>query len=342
MQALLYSAFDELVISEEPKPEAAAEEVVLAVAACGICGSELEGFRNHSPRRQPPKIMGHEFCGQIIELGAGVSNFEIGENVVCNALVSCGSCVRCLGGRPHLCETRQIFGMHRQGAFADYVNVPVASLLPWPSELSAQAACLAEPLGNGVHVVRLTAHQQIQSALVLGAGPIGLMCQQTLQTLRQAVVFVSDLLPDRLKLARQLGAVATIQADEDNVSEVVRELTSGEGVDVVVDAVGSAQTKALSIECTRPGGSAVWIGLHGDAMSLNSYALTLPEKAVLGSYAATLSDLQEALRLMCEGLVEVESWTSTYPLDQGVDIFRRMLDPGAGDVKAVLAPSSFQ
>ena len=162
-------------------PEPAADEVLLRVAACGLCGSELETFKNHSPRRQPPLVMGHEFCGTIAAVGPGGDAALVGRKCVSNSLIPCGRCVRCVRGDTHLCADRQIFGMHRGGAFAEYVRVPTRVLIPWPEELSAPAAALAEPLGNGVHIVNLTRHLPLRTALVIGAGPIGLMCQQALQ-----------------------------------------------------------------------------------------------------------------------------------------------------------------
>ena len=114
--------------------------------------------------------------------------------------------------------------------------------------------------------------------------------------------------------------------------------TEGDGVDLVIDAAGSAVTKQLSLDALRPGGAAVWIGLHGDRLELSSYAITLPEKHVLGTYAAKQDDLAEAVRLMVEGRVDVSSWVETRPLARGVELFQRMLKPGETDLKAVICP----
>ncbi len=339
MRALLYPEFDRIENAIVPEPPApAADEVTIAVAACGICGSELEGFKTRSPRRTPPLVMGHEFCGTIAAVGAGVAEWRVGARVVCNALVPCGRCVRCARGDAHLCATRQIFGMNRQGAFAERVNAPARCLLPWPEELTAAEACLAEPLGNGVHVANLTAALRVETALVIGAGPIGLFCQQALQVARGARVAVADLSETRLAVAQRLGAVRTLRADREDVVAAARALTDGEGVDLVVDAVGAAATKRTAIEAARPGGAAVWIGLHDNPMTLDSFTVTLPEKKVFGTYAAKVEDLRVALEWMRAGRVDAKSWTTTLSLDRAAEAFRRALAAQGSDIKLIVAP----
>ena len=331
MKALVYPAFDELEMADRPIPEPAEGEVLLRVEACGICGSELESFKTRSPRRTPPLIMGHEFCGEIAALGPGTGGFAIGQKVISNSIVSCGECIRCRRGDTHLCERRQIFGMHRSGAFAEFVNVPARVLIPWPEHLSANTACLAEPLANGVHMVNLTRHLRPRNVLVIGCGPIGLFAIQAFRELLGAAVFAAELNPVRREVARALGAsILTV--------EEIQSATEGEGADLVVDAVGAAETKRRSIAAARPGGAAVWIGLHENEMRLNSYDVTLPERQVFGSYTATQRELEEAVHLMAEGRISVDDWVQAFPLEEGVDAFRRMLAAEGNDVKAVLQP----
>ena len=338
MKSLLYPEFDRVELADAAPPEPAPGEVLLRVAACGICGSELEAFRKRSPRRPPPLIMGHEFCGVVEDLGERATGFRQGDKVISNSLVPCGACVRCRRGDTHLCAQRQIFGMHRPGAFAEYVIVPTSCLLPWPGALPAAAACLAEPLGNGVHVVNLTRHLAPRTVLVLGAGPIGLMCQQAFQAMTGATVFVADLVPERREAAARLGAKRVIDSAAEDVVGIALELTEGEGVDLVVDAVGAAITKKHSLAAARPGGAAVWIGLHENTVAIDSYDLTLPERTVFGSYAATQDELQKAIDLMSTGAVEAASWVSIFPLDHGVEAFQRALAGRGSDIKAILVP----
>ena len=338
MKTLLYPEWDRVEVSTAPRPTPAADEVVLRVAACGLCGSELEAFKNHSPRRTPPLILGHEFCGVVDEVGSGVAEVRVGQKVVSNSLVPCGACVRCRRGDSHLCGQRQIFGMNRPGAFAEFVNVPARCLIPWPEHLPAEAACLAEPLANGVHVAGLAARLRPKTILVIGAGPIGLMCLGAARAMLGADVFVTDLNEQRLEFARAQGAVDVIPGRTADPVQAVRDATGGVGADVVVDAVGAAATKQQSILAARPGGAAVWIGLHDNAASLNSYDVTLPEKQVFGSYAATMDEMHAALDLMASGKVNPLPWVQRFPIERGVEAFERMLAARGGDVKAVIVP----
>ena len=338
MRVLNYPEFDRLEVRDLDATPPRPDEVSVKVAACGLCGSELETFKNHSPRRQPPLVMGHEFCGVIAELGAEVRGWKKGARVVSNSLVPCGRCVRCERGDTHLCAQRQIFGMHRPGAFAEFVNVPARCLIPWPENLPAEAAALAEPLANGIHVVNLTRHLPAATALVLGAGPIGLFCQQALQVLRGSRVYVADLSPERLAIAKKLGAAGVINPREQDAAKVLLAATGGEGADLVIDAVGASATKKTSLEALRPGGATVWIGLHENTVTLDSYNITLPEKQVLGTYAAKIEELSHALELMASGKVDALTWVQRFPLEDGVTAFNRMLAAKGADIKAVICP----
>ena len=337
MKCLIYRDFDLLELADESRPSIKPDEVLLKVAAVGICGSELDSFRQKSPRRPPPLILGHEFCGIVEQIGSEVRAVEPGRRVVSNALVSDSDSREAQRGNPHLSRRRQVFGMHRPGAFAQYVPVPASCLIDWPNGLPAEAACLAEPLANGIHVWNLIEHLGPKRVLVIGAGPIGLMCQQIFQV-NGATVLVSDPNENRAAVARRLGAGRAIAPPADDVAEICREEMDGEGADVVVDAFGSAETKRLSLQCTRPGGAAVWIGLHENKIELDSFELTLPERAVFGTYGARLEELQEAVRLMIEAKVDVSTWVTVFPLHRGVEAFHRMLRGAGQDIKAVLVP----
>ena len=338
MRVLYYPEFDVLEMMDFPDPGVPAGEVSLEVAACGLCGSELESVKNRSPRRTPPLIMGHEFCGRVVDAGEGIDESLVGQKFVSNSLISCGACVRCRRGDTHLCAGRRLFGMHRPGAFASKVTVPLQALIPWPAGLTASEACLAEPLANGIHVVNLTRHISAQTALVIGAGPIGLMCQQALSSLRGVQVMTCDLSEGRLAAAEKLGAARVVCSRQVDVLAEVMSWTEQEGVDLVIDAAGSAATKRLSIASVRPGGGAVWIGLHSDEMQLKSYDISLPEKQVLGTYSAKKEELMQALDLMRSGAVDVSSWVESIPLDESPAAFRRMMNPGDKDLKAVFIP----
>lgn len=338
MTTLFYPAWKHLEIRELPAPEISEGEVLLKVDACGICGSELETYKNQSTRRTPPLVMGHEFCGTIAGVNGSPHRFRTGQRVISNAIHTCGHCRACERGDTHLCPEGKVFGMHRPGGFAEFVHVPASCLLPWPDGLSATAACLTEPLANGVHIANRLRPHEPRTVVVLGAGPIGLMCQQALQVLLGVRTIVSDIVPERLATAQRLGAYAVIKAGTGELEEKVREVSEGEGADAVIDAVGSGTTKQQSLRLVRSGGAVVWIGLHENSISLDSYAVTLSEKTIYGSYAATVEELTHAVELMSAGKVDAESWVQTFPLQEGVEAFHRMLNAKGNDIKGVLLP----
>lgn len=339
MRTLFYPDYGQLDVRSIETPTLAEQEVLVRVAACGICGSELETFKNKSPRRTPPLTMGHEFCGVIQNVGADVKGWKVGDRIVSNSLVPCNDCVRCTRGDTHLCADRQIFGMHRPGAFAEYVAVPDHCLLDWPDGLDAQAACLAEPLANGVHIVNLVGKEDVDNVVVIGAGPIGLMVLQAFKALTSAKVWVGEINPARLEAAKACGADHIVNVAADDILEIVRESTAGEGADVVIDAVGSSVTNKTGLALTRPGGSLVIVGLHEDSCSLPSYQITLPEKRVLGSYAASMDELRTAIDLLASGKIHTSSWVKEFDLEDGVTAFNRMLSAEGSDIKGVILAS---
>ena len=340
MKALFYPSFGQLLVNEQPIPAYNDSEVLLKVAACGICGSELETFISKSMRRKPPVIMGHEFSGVIVKKGNAVEGWEPGMRVVSNSIISCGECVRCRTGETNLCIQRQVFGMQHNGAFAEYVNVPAHCLIPVPESLSLKEACLAEPLANAVHMVRMTSHINIKRILVIGSGPIGLMAQQAFQSLRGASVIVADLKEDRLQIAKKLGAKYVINADSVNLTKKVSELVADEEIDVVIDAVGKKGTQSDALQLVRAGGSVILIGLQENAYSLRSYDIILPGKQVMGAYAATSEDIVCALQMMTDKKTDVASWVNYYSLDNGVTAFKNMLDPKNQHIKSVIIMDS--
>jgi L-iditol 2-dehydrogenase len=257
---------------------------------------------------------------------------------VANALVACGACPSCRRGDDHVCAQRQLFGMHRPGAFAEYVAVPERSLIPWPDSVPAEAACLAEPLGNGVHMVELTSALSPETVLVIGAGPIGLLAMQAYRAIAGARVVVADLSPERLELARALGAEQTIAAGATDVIAAAQAATGGDGPDVVVDAVGIERTKQQSLAAVRAAGAVVWIGLGQDEIRVPSFAITLREIQVHGTYGARIDDLRVATALLASGAVSTRSWTKTAGLPEGAALFRRMLAAQGDDIKGVLLP----
>jgi L-iditol 2-dehydrogenase len=335
MQALVYTDWDKLEVRDVPEPACGPGEALVQVAACGICGSELGSFAHRSPRRPPPIIMGHEFSGAVAGVGEGVTGLAAGDRVVVNSLVHCGECDPCRRGHSHLCRNRQVFGMHRPGAFAERVAVPARVVFPLPETVTAVEGALAEPLANGLHVLSLVREAALEQVLVLGAGTIGLMCLQAAKVAGAQRIVVTDTHPDRRRWARELGASEVLDARE--VADPLVAAT-GDGYDLCIDAVGAAETKRQAVQAARPGGEVVWIGLHEDDSPFSSYDLILTERHLHGSYGATEADLRRAIALFGEGRIRTEPWVETFPLREGAEVFRAALRQELPGAKAVLCP----
>jgi len=338
MKALVYAAHGEIEVRDVPEPTPGRGEVLVRVAGVGICGSELEAFATRSPRRPPPLIMGHEFCGQVVMVDAEVSGIQPGERVVLNSLIACGACETCREGRPHLCPRREVFGMRRPGGFAELVSVPAVTVFPLPEKVSPLEGALVEPLANAVHVFSLVQERLPETVVILGAGTIGLMCLQVARALGAFRLVAVDPSPARLEVAHRLGAEPIVNPRETSLRDAIREFTRGRGADVVVDAAGTPETRRDAVGIARPGGEVVWIGTHGDETALSGAEVVLGERRIQGSYAVTPRDLRKAIGLFAHGRIDVERWVRPFPLIEGARIFRELLTQPKAYVKAVLMP----
>ena len=339
MKALFYPAWDQLDMREVAEPTPKPGEVIVKVAAVGICGSELHGFVTHAARRTPPLIMGHEFCGTVAAVADGVSGFRPGDRVAVNSVIFCGHCEECLEGQSHLCREGEVFGTKRPGAFAEFCAAPASTLLPWPEGVSSFQAALMEPLANAVHALSLTRLRFPETLFILGAGAIGLFVLQVARMAGAFQLVVADVSNARLEVARQLGADITCNPRTSDVVSAVRGLTRGRGADVAVDAVGAAETRHAAVMATRPGGEIVWLGLHDDPTQVSGFAVVLGERRISGSFAVTPRDLRVALGLFAAGKIELTPWVRTFPLAEGARVFQQLVTAPPQDyIKAVLLP----
>lgn len=313
VKALVFTAPGTVELLDVPEPDPAPGEVVVEVRAAGICGSELHGARRPG-FRQPPLIMGHEF--------AGIAG---GEAVVVNPILSCGRCPECRRGLRHVCREREIIGVHRAGGFAERVAVPATALRPLPPGLPWEAAALIEPAANAVHAWNLALGAvgvECRRVAVIGCGAIGLLCAATALSSGAGQVEVTDLSPARLAAAQRLGA------------EVADPGLSGQ-YDVVIDAVGSAATRAASVAYQRPGGVAVWLGLAGEETGFDGNALIRSEKRVVGSFAYRDEEFAQAMaRIRYWDL----TWAAGYPLAAAAEVFTGLMNGGLDPLKALLRP----
>lgn len=344
MKALVLNRYRKLDLLDVPSPDAAPNEVLVRVRSCGICGSDVHGYDGSSGRRIPPVIMGHEASGVVAEAGAAVSAFDPGDRVTFDSMICCRSCVFCRAGRPNLCEDRRVLGVscgdyRRHGAFAEYVTVPDHVVFRVPDGVSFDEAAMVEPVSVAVHAVARANPALGDKALVVGAGMIGLLTIQALRSAGCGRIFAVDLAADRLRLAKELGADETIQSGGGtDVPAVMREMTGGLGADVVMEAVGIAETVTMSIESVRKGGTVVLIGNIAPTVGFGLQSVVTREIDVLGSCASS-NDYPACLDMMRRGAVRVRPVLSaSVPLERGQEMFDRLYAREPGLTKVILRP----
>ena len=339
MKALVYRGPRSLVLEEVARPEPAAQEVLIRVAATGICGSDVHGYLGLTGRRIPPLIMGHEFCGTVEELGSGVEGFRAGDRVVIEPVIPCGACSFCREGQTNLCPGRRSFGvMEFNGSMAELVAVPARLLHRMPDGLSPAMGAMVEPLAVAHRAVsRVGTLVAGNTVLVVGAGTIGLLILALAKLRHPRRVLVSDLNERRLALARSLGADVILHPSRGSVVDAVRESSDGQGADVSFEAVGASATVEQALACLRPGGTCVWVGNSQREINLDMQRVVTRELGVLGSYIYTSEQFGEAIGLLARGEIDAERVISCRaPLDRGPELFAALSEPDTELVKVVL------
>jgi L-iditol 2-dehydrogenase len=344
MKTLLLSKYNHLEIADLPRPTPLADEVLIQVAACGICGSDVHGYDGSSGRRIPPIVMGHEAAGRIAALGEKVTSLGEGDRVTFDSTIYCGACSHCLRGDVNLCDNRQVLGVscgdyRRAGAFAEYVVVPARIVYRLPDQLSFTEAAMLEAAAVALHAVNVTQVAPDSTALVIGAGMIGLLILQALRATGCSRVFVADIDESRLKMATELGATAVLSAKSDLVPQIIK-LTNGTGVDVVLEAVGRNETVSAAIDCVRKGGTVTLVGNISPEVTLPLQKVVSRQIRLQGS-CASAGEYPKAIELLASGAIRVKPLiTAVAPLDQGPAWFERLHAGEPNLLKVVLTPGT--
>lgn len=312
MKAIVYTGPRRLEYLDVPDPVANPGDVIIRVKAVGICGSELEGIATESPFRVPPLIMGHEFAGVRVDTG---------EHVVVNPLVACRACDLCDRGLQNICRHRSIIGIQRPGGYGELVAVPESNVIAVDEKVPFTTLALAEPLANAAHALKLllATDPWPQRVGVVGCGMVGYALAVMAKHRGIPEIVVADRSEDRLVWASAHGV------------ETTHDLT-GE-FDAVFDTVGSAGTRQASLGLVRPGGTAMWVGLHEPASGADSLAMIRSEKRVLTSFCYDPTDFRAAARFV--GSLSTE-FIRTVPLSFGVEAFTELLGGPIPAIKTVL------
>jgi len=345
MKALLLSQYNQLDIADLPAPVPGVDEILVRVAACGICGSDVHGYDGTSGRRIPPIVMGHEAAGVVASAGPGVSKFKPGDRVTFDSTVYCGQCEFCLGGDINLCNNRQVIGVscgdyRRAGAFAEYVVVPQRIAYHLPDALEFQQAAMLEAVSVALHAVRVSEMKGGETVLVIGAGMIGLLTLQAARAGGASRVLVADIDRSRLQTAEKIGADETMLLSGAELTKEIYRRTDGRGVDLVLEAVGRDETIAAGIASVRKGGTVTLIGNISPEVKIPLQVVVSRQIRLQGSCASS-GEYPQAMELMANGKIQVKQLiTAVAPLSEGPRWFARLHAGEPNLMKVVLDPGA--
>lgn len=343
MKALVLKQYNQLVCEEMPAPQPGPQEVLVAVKACGICGSDVHGMDGSTGRRRPPIIMGHEAAGVIAEVGQCVSDWSAGDRVTFDSTIYCGHCEFCRDGRINLCRNRRVLGVsceeYRQhGAFAQFVAVPHHILYRLPEGLRFEHAALTEPFAIALHAISRAALALKATVVVVGAGMIGLALVQALSRAGCGRLIAVDLAGDRLALAGKFGATDCINSSTEDAAEAILRLTEGRGADAAFEAVGLAATVNLALGCVRKGGAVTLVGNVAPRIEFPLQSAVTRELSIYGS-CASRGEYPVCLDMLARGALAAGPLISALaPLAEGAAWFDRLYRKEPGLLKVVLLP----
>lgn len=323
-----------LSAQDRQQPERGPGETLVRIKRVGVCGTDLHIFNGNQPFLEYPRVMGHEFSG-IVEHSEAGSGLEPGDVVYVMPYLSCGDCIACRQGKTNCCVRIQVLGVHRDGAFTEFLSLPHAFVLK-ANGVTLDQAAMIEFLSIGAHAVRRSDIQKNQRALVVGTGPIG-MAVAIFSRLRGANVTVLDTREDRLRFCKQHLQVDSAVLIGENDKQQLEQLTDGEFFDVVFDATGNAKAMERGFEFIAHGGKYVLVSIVRDTVSFSDPEFHKREATLMGSRNATVEDFRYVEQCLRDGLIpDAALNTHRMKLSEVPNRFQTLLDPAQGVVKAIV------
>jgi (R,R)-butanediol dehydrogenase / meso-butanediol dehydrogenase / diacetyl reductase len=328
MQAGVYTGVESLKLQEWPKPEPNPGEMLVKVRYAGICGTDMMIHAGKHPRVVPPRVLGHEIFGTVVEANSPVeSKIKEGDRVAVFPLISCGRCAPCREGNAHVCEKLGLLGIDTDGGFAEYVKATPEQLISVPPGVDDEQAALVEPLSVAVHVVRTSGFTAGDTALVTGAGPIGNLIAQVLRAIGARSVLVSEAKPFRRELAERMG-FPVVNPLETKPAEMIRQLTGESFVDDVFEATGATAAYRDAVQSCKVRGHITFVGLPKLPPEVDVLNLVFKEIRTSGARVYTPKDFLVAISLLERNAIDVKSVvTDRLPLKDLEEGLRRMHDP---------------
>ena len=323
MKAIVIPAPNQIEIRDVPMPEVKAGEALLKVKYVGICGADVASFTGNQPFTTYPRIPGHEFSAEIVTIPENDKGLKPGDIVTCNPYFNCGECYSCRRGFVNCCTDNQTMGVQRDGAFCEYIAMPVERIYPGCG-LSAQELALIEPFSISQHAVSRATIKDTGSVLVIGAGPIGLFALLAAKQLCKKIV-VADILDNRLALAKEYGADAIINTKTQSLAEFTQEFTDGNGFDVCIEACGAPETFLGCIENAAFAANIILIGNGKRETTFLHSVILKKELNIHGSRNALKADFINNIHLVASGTANVMKMVSgIYEMEDALDAFKAL------------------
>ncbi len=348
MKTMLAARFSEagqpLALVDMPIPDLGPGEVLVAVAACGLCGTDLHIVHEGSIRpARVPITLGHEAAGVVDRVGDGVEGWQAGDRVAVYPHEPCGTCPSCTGGNEALCPSTRVLGLHLDGGFAQYLKIRADCLLSLPEEIPFdQGAILTDAVSTAYHALTRRAHLASGETLaVFGCGGVGHHAIKLGKLLGAARIFAVDLEQGALRRAEEAGADEIIAAAGASPAREIRELTGGEGVDLALECVGKASTVVAAMKSLRRGGRLIVVGVGTDRVELPPLRVFVgAELTVMGSMGFSRRDLEEVLRLTAQGRLDLSrSVTQRWPLEKINEALQGLERRDGDPVRMVVTPA---
>lgn len=304
-------------IQDIPMPTMGAGDVLVKIHNVGICGTDIHIFHGNYARESLPLILGHELAGEVVGVGNAVTSVAVGDRITADINKSCGHCFYCRKNERLNCPDISQMGIGEHGAFADYMAIPAPLVIKAPHDMPYTDLSLVEPLSCVVRSAHKSGIAFGQSAVVIGAGPIGNLHIQLLRSIGVAPVIAVELSPIRAKLAKQCGADVVI-TDPTTAKEIILQATDGRGADVAIESVGHAKLYQSAFDYIRPGGHITAFGITGadDTYAINTFNMVLQELSIKGSVAGMGDDMYHALTLLAHGRINTDPFSKRiYPLE---------------------------
>jgi len=339
MRAAVLEAVKKIVVKDVPKPQIKPDEVLIKVATCGICGTDIKLYEGKYAAKMPV-VLGHECSGEVVEVGKEVKSFKVGDRVVSDPNESCGKCYWCRNSQPCFCNNLAAYGVLRDGGFAEYCTAGEKGVYKVPASLDFESAAFTEPVSCAVHAVDIISYRPGDKVVIIGGGPMGqIHLQFALHSGVSKVVLVEPE-ESRMQMAKKFGASQVINPHTEDVKKTVLDSTEGLGAEVVIEAVGHASTIEQAVGLAKRGGKILIFGFapEGEKASFIPFDILSKELTIMGSWVNPYT-YSRALDVLASKQVEVKPLISSrVKLDKIMDGFKMMLERPKGFMKALVYP----